>query len=373
MKMNLQRLKALIKKEFFQITRDPSSWLIAAIFPILLLFLYGYGVSLDINDLKIGVVLQDFSPETRSLVNSLTHSKFFSVQFSQDQKSLEKRLTAGDIHGIVVIPFYFERYRQENDKAPIYVIADGQSPNTASFVQNYVEGAYLNWQMQNLKEKGLSKVNVANMQPRFWYNEELSSHYFLVPGSIALIMTLIGSLLTALVVAREWERGSMEGLIATPMTMLEFLTSKMIAYFCLGMLSMAFCFIAAVFLFHVPYRGSLSLLILVSSVFLIASLAGGLFISTFAKDQFIASQIAIMSSFLPAYSMSGFIFEITSMPYWIQVLAELIPAKYFVSCLQTLFLVGDIYSLIFINLFFLILLSALPIIFTLKRSKKRLN
>ena len=371
--MNLQRVKALLKKEFFQIIRDPSSWLIAVVFPILLLFLYGYGVSLDINDLKIGVVLQDFSPQARSFANSLSHSRFFSVHFSQDQKTLEKMLTAGDIHGIVIIPFYFEKYRIEDNKGPIYVIADGQSPNTASFVQNYVEGAWLNWQTQDSLESGIKTVNLANLRPRFWYNEELSSHYFLVPGSIALIMTLIGTLLTALVVAREWERGTMEGLIATPMTMLEFLCSKMIAYFCLGMLSMAFCVSAAILLFHVPFRGSFSLLFVVSSVFLIASLAGGLFISTFAKDQFIASQIAIMSAFLPAYSMSGFIFEITSMPYWIQVLAELIPAKYFVSCLQTLFLVGDIYPLIFINLFFLSLLGLLPVALTLRRSKKRLN
>ncbi len=370
--LSLIRLKALITKEFQQIRRDPSSILIAVVFPILLLFLYGYGVSLDIDHLKIGLIVQDSSPEAQSFSDSIIHSKFFSAYPSQDQKELEKMLTSGDIHGIVIVPFYFQKKYLQNDHAPIYVIADGQSPNTANFVQNYVEAAWINWRVKEGISKQKEALNLAFLTPRFWYNEELKSHYFLIPGSIGIIMTLIGTLLTALVVAREWERGTIESIMSTPVSMIEFLLSKIIAYFCLGMFSFLICFIAATILFQVPFKGSYFLLLLTSSLFLIVSLCFGLMISSFSKDQFIASQIAIMTSFLPAYSLSGFIFEVTSMPTWIQIVADFIPAKYFVSCLQTLFLVGDIKSLIYTNLIALCILGILPIFLTLKNSKKRI-
>jgi ABC-2 type transport system permease protein len=371
--INPIRLKALVIKEFHQITRDPSSWLIAMVFPIILLFLYGYGVSLDLTDLKIGVVLQDRSKEAESFYNSLTFSKYFSIYPSQDESTLRKLMTSGEIQGIVIVPNYFHQYLKRKEKAPIYVIANGESPNTASFVQNYVEGAWMNFLVQEDIQDGSDIQNIAYIEPRFWYNPELNSKYFLVPGSIAIIMTLIGTLLTALVVAREWERGTIEAIMATPISMTEFLVAKMIAYFFLGMMSFLFCFIVSITLFHVPYRGSIPLLLLVSSVFLIVSLSGGLFISIFSKDQFIASQIAIMASFLPAYSLSGFIFEITSMPFWIQIVSTIIPARYFVSCLQTLYLVGDIYSLIIKNLLALLVLGIVPIFFAIRNSKKRIN
>jgi len=367
--MNFWRLKALIHKEFRQIKRDTSSFLIAVIFPIMLLFLYGYGVSLDLNNLKIGIDLQDLSPEARSFGHALESSPYFSCRFDHQEK-LAPLLESGAIHGIVIVPSYFEKWELSHKSAPIYVIADGQNPNTASFVQQYVFGAWKNWQAG--RERSHESFSRLQPQPRYWYNEELSSRYFLIPGSIALIMTLVGSLLTALVIAREWERGTLEGLFSTPMRMSEFLLSKMAAYFCLGVLSMLFCFFGATLLFQVPFRGSYLSLSGVASLFLIASLAGGLFISSFARDQFIASQIAIMSSFLPAYSLSGFIFEISSMPSFIQLITTIIPAKYFVSSLQTLFLAGNISSVIFKDALALFFLSLAPLIITWKRSKKRL-
>lgn len=371
--IRFQRLKALLIKEFHQILRDPSSLLIAVIFPILLLFLYGYGVSLDLDHLKIGLIVEDHSKQAESLAGCIRHSKFFDVTEGMTKQELERELIAGNIHGIVTIPFYFQKYREIGLPAPIFAAADGESPNTANFFQNYVEGAWMNWRIRDAIETQKTDLRYANASPRFWYNEELESHYFLIPGSIGIIMTLIGTLLTALVVAREWERGTIEALLATPITMLEFLLAKILAYFCLGMFSLLFCFLASIFLFSVPYRGSIHLLILVSSVFLLVSLSGGLLISSFSRDQFIASQMAIMSSFLPAYSLSGFIFEVTSMPLWIQAIAEFIPAKYFVSCLQTLYLVGDIPNLIFSNLAYLTLLGCLPIFIIFIKTKKRLN
>ena len=367
--MNFSRLRALTFKEFRQIKRDPSSFLIAVIFPIMLLFLYGYGVSLDLNHLKIGIDLQDRSLDARSFGHALESSPYFSCRFDH-QENLVPLLESGAIHGIVVVPSYFEKWELSKKGAPIYVIADGQNPNTASFVQQYVFGAWKNWQSAQDRPRKISSL--IRPQPRYWYNEELSSHYFLIPGSIALIMTLVGSLLTALVIAREWERGTLEGLFSTPMRMNEFLLSKMAAYFCLGVLSMLFCFFGATIIFQVPFRGSYLSLSGVASLFLIASLAGGLLISSFARDQFIASQIAIMSSFLPAYSLSGFIFEISSMPSFIQLITTIIPAKYFVSSLQTLFLAGNISSVIVKDALALFLLSLVPLFITWKRSKKRL-
>ena len=319
------------------------------------------------------MVLEDKSSEAYSFFQSLKHSKYFDVVLEQEESLLKKKMTSGEIQGIVVIPFYFNEYLKRNESAPIYVISNGESPNTASFVQNYIEGFWQNYLVQQKLESAQKKPPIAILEPRFWYNPELNSHYFLVPGSIAIIMTLIGTLLTALVVAREWERGTMESLLTTPIVMWEFLLSKIIAYFILGSLSFIFCFLVSISLFQVPYSGSVLLLFIVSSIFLITALSGGLFISTFSKDQFIASQMAIMSSFLPAYSLSGFIFETTSMPKIIQIISAFIPAKYFVSSLQTLYLVGNVSTLISKNILFLLLLCLLPLSYTLIKTKKRIN
>lgn len=369
-----QRVKALITKEFYQIFRDPSSILIACIFPLILLFIYGYGVSLDMNHIKLGVVLEDSNPNAESFALTLQNSKFFEVTRSTDQKLLHQLLVENKLHGIVVIPFYFSEYEEKkNPIAPIYVIADGSSPNTASFVQNYIYSAYLNWQTQ----QGISSAQKMN-QPilpvsRFWYNEELDSRHFLIPGSIAIIMTLIGTLLTALVISREWERGTMEALLATPITIRELIAAKMVAYFTLGIGSMVLCTVIALFLYGLPFRGSILVLFLVSSVFLIAALSIGLLISAKAKDQFLASQIAITTSFLPAFMLSGFVFEISSMPFVIRLLTCIIPAKYMVSSLQTLFLTGNVMKLLLLNMLALSLIAVVPLFFLTRQVKKRLD
>jgi ABC-2 type transport system permease protein len=208
---------------------------------------------------------------------------------------------------------------------------------------------------------------------RFWYNEELDSRHFLIPGSIAIIMTLIGTLLTALVISREWERGTMEALLATPVTIRELIISKMVAYFVLGIFSMVLCTVIALFLYGLPFRGSIFVLFLVSSVFLIAALSLGLLISAKAKDQFLASQIAITTSFLPAFMLSGFVFEISSMPLSIRLVTCIIPAKYMVSSLQTLFLAGNVMRLLLFNMLALALIAVVPLFLLTRQVKKRLD
>jgi len=370
----IQRVKALIIKEFFQIIKDPSSILIAIVFPLILLFIYGYGISLDMDNLQVGLYMQDNSSTAQSFEKSLTNSQFFHIRKSLDEKELEKMLVAGDINGIIKIPFYFSEYKELPDYlGPIYVIGDGSSPNTAVFVQNYVLGAWQNWLVQQRISKGRPFIPGIQADPRFWYNEKLNSQYVLVPGSIAIIMTLIGTLLTSLVIAREWERGTMEALMTTPMTIQEFLFSKMFTYFFLGMGSMIFSTFLAIFLFNLPFRGSFFALFIVSSAFLIVALGTGLLISTISRSQFIASQISIISAFLPSFMLSGFIFEISSMPVIIRAITYLIPTKYMVSSIRTLFLAGTVYRLLFYNVMIMVIISIILLGATFVRSRKRLD
>jgi ABC-2 type transport system permease protein len=371
---SFRRVRALIFKEFVQIVRDPSSILISVVLPLVLLFLYGFGVSLDIDHLRIGLVLEDTAPDAQSFAKSLTDSRYFDVTIVRDRRELAGEIMAGKIRGFVVIPSYFSAFRdRKSTVAPIQVIADGSEPNTAQFVQNYVSSAWLNWLRQESISRDLKGLPLVNVQPRFWYNEELESRNFLVPGSLAIIMTLIGTLLTALVVSREWERGTMEALMATPITITELLAGKLIPYFIMGMGSMTLCVIEAKIMYDLPFRGSWFALELITACFLTTALGLGLLISTIARNQFVAAQAAMVAAFLPAYILSGFIFEIGSMPAPIRFLTNFVPAKYFVTSLQTVFLVGDIWSLLIVNIIPMLIIGALIFIATARRTVKRLD
>jgi ABC-2 type transport system permease protein len=374
MYLSLQRLKALIIKEFFQMIRDPSSFLIGILLPAILMFIYGFGVSLDLNHLRIGLVLEDTSPDARSFAQALTDSPFFNVKIVRDRRELTDDILSGSIRGFVVVPSYFSAFRQKPDLiAPIQVIADGSEANTASLLHNYVSGAFEKWRQTERILKNDQESPLVRVQPRFWYNEQLESRNFLIPGSLAIIMTLIGTLLTALVVAREWERGTMEALMATPVHIVEIIIGKLIPYFILGMLSLTICFFVAIFLYQVPFRGSILALALVSAVFLCSALGLGLLISTVVKNQFAAAQAALVAAFLPAFMLSGFIFEIASMPLFIRAITYVLPARYFVSSLQTLFLVGNVWSLIFLNLTAMAVIAFVIFIATARRTVKRLD
>jgi len=371
--ISLRRLRSLIWKESLQIISDPSSILIAFVLPVVLLFLFGYAVSLDISRLKIGVALQERTAESESLVAALRDSKYFDVKESLDQRGLERDLVSGRIRGIVVIPINFSRKMVwERDQSPVQVIADGSEPNTANFVQNYVRAAIAVWSQRRAMETGTDMPSQIVEDSRVWFNASLESKNYLVPGSIAIVLTLIGTLLTALVVAREWERGTMEALMATPVRIQELVLGKLIPYFCLGLGSMAFCTMVAVGIFGVPLRGSLLSLGLITSAFLAGSLGIGLLVSTLSKSQFVASQIALVLGFLPALQLSGFLFEISSTPLPIQGLTYLFPARYLVQALQTIFLAGDIPVLLWTNGLVLAVFAALFFFLTARVTRKRL-
>lgn len=369
-----RRLRALIRKEIYQIVRDPSTILISVVIPLLLLFLFAFGVSLDLDHMRMGLVMEDSSPDAQSLAKSFMDSRYFEVDVVRDRREVVPKIETGEIRGFVVIPSYFTDFLKTPKKlAPIQSIADGSETNTANFFQYYVAGAVQNWVQQEAVSQGRSSIPSINVQSRVWYNEELESRDYLLSGSLAIIMTLIGTLLTALVISREWERGTMEALISTPVKPGEIIIGKVVPYFILGILSMAICVIASVFVFGIPFRGSYWVLGIVSSAFLFSALGQGILISTVSKNQAIAYQIALVSAFLPAFVLSGFLFEIFSMPAWIRALTYILPARYFVQCLQGLFLVGNIWSSLFWNIIPMLVIGSLFFLIIKRKTVKRLD
>jgi ABC-2 type transport system permease protein len=370
-----RRFRAMLVKESLQILRDPSTFLIAFVLPLLLLFLFGYGVSLDTSRTRIGVALQDSSAPALSLATAYERSRWFEVDGRRDVATLKRELIAGRIRGIVVIPGDFgQRFTAGGAPAEIQIVTDGALPNTAGFVAAYAEGVRAAWAAGQAAEHGAAppRPPIA-LAPRFWFNPELASRFFLIPGSIAIVMTMIGTLLTALVVAREWERGTMEAIMATPVGMGEFLATKVIPYFLLGLCSMALCTLLAIFAFGVPFRGSPLALLAIASAFLVPALGQGLLISALTKNQFVASQVALLSAFLPAMMLSGFLFEIASMPWPIQALTYIVPARYLIPPLQSVFLVGDLWGLFLRNIAVMLGFGALFFMLAIRTTRRRIG
>jgi ABC-2 type transport system permease protein len=369
---SLRRLAALLGKESIQIVRDPSSILIAFVLPLILLFLFGYGVSLDANIVRIGIAVETPSAPAQSLAAAFRASRFFDVRQAQDRRELTPLMVAGDIRGIVVIPATFSREAlRDPSTARIQVLTDGSEPNTAKFVENYAQGVWQGWVAERLPSH--VKGQRIALEPRFWFNPELRSRYFLVPGCIAIVMTLVGTLLTALVVAREWERGTMEAMMATPISTTELIIGKLLPYFVLGLCAMALCTAIGVFLFGVPLRGSFLALLAISAAFLVPALGQGLLISSATKNQFVASQAALLSGFLPAFLLSGFVFEISSMPTVIQAFTYIVPARYLIPSLQTVFLAGNIWPLFLTNIAAMFGIGAVFLVLTMRTTRKSLE
>jgi ABC-2 type transport system permease protein len=368
-----RRLRALVRKEFLQILRDPSSIAIAFLMPVVLLLLFGYGVSLDAEHVPVALVVAQPDGETASFVGSFYGSRYFSPVVMAEMRTAEQALMAHQVEAIVCLREDFARGLNGPGGAPVQVIVKGTDANNARIVIGYVEGAWAKW----LEQRALARRELVNVpvqaEQRVWFNSEMRSRNFLVPGLIAVIMTLIGALLTAMVMSREWERGTMEALLVTPVAVPELLLGKIIPYFLLGMGGMALSLGMAVWLFGVPFRGSLWVLVGASSLFLLTALGIGLLISTWAKNQFLAGQAAIVTTFLPAFILSGFIFDIGSMPWPVRVLTHAMAARYFVSILQTVFLAGNVWPVIVPNALALAAMAALFLGLTRRNSRKRLE
>ncbi len=343
-RFDMRRLRAMITKEFVQIGRDPSTFLIALAMPLLLLFLFGYAVSLDTSGTRVALVQEDSSAAALSLERSYRASSYFSPTILHNRHDARDMMIRGKVRGIITIPQNFGKDIAAGRIPDVQVVTDGSQPNTAQFVASFADGVFQTWLVNEGLPGAETNLPQIDVSARFWYNPGLKSRYFLVPGSIAIVMTMIGTLLTALVVAREWERGTMEAIMATPVSMAEFVASKILPYYLLALASMTLCTVIAVTLFGLPFRGSLIALYLIASAFLMPALGLGLFISSAIKNQFVASQMALLVSFLPTFMLSGFLYEIPAMPVWLQALTYLVPARYLIPSLQTLFLTGDIWG-----------------------------
>ena len=367
--IDLHRLLALVRKETLQAVRDPSAILIAFVLPVILLFLFAFAVSLDVRDVRLGLVLESDSAAAQSLAAAFSGTRYFSVTPARSRQEIEPHLVSGDLHGMVVIPQDFEQRLLNPTRGPVVqIITDGTQPNTANFVGAYAEGVIRTW------AAGQGRVAVPiELVPRFWYNPEVESRRFLIPGAIAIIMTMIGTLLTAMVVSREWERGTMEAMMSTPASILEILVGKLLPYFFLGLAATLVCALAAVWLFDVPLRGSGLALLMLSSVFLVPALGQGLLISALARNQFVAAQVALISGFLPALLLSGFLFEIDSMPLVIRALTHIVAARYFVACLQSVFLSGDTWPLFLPNMAAMLAIGAVFFTITALKTRKSLD
>ncbi len=366
-----RRLRAMLVKESLQIARDPSTFLIAFVLPMLLLFLFGYGVNLDTARSRVGLSVQDSSEAAKSLAGSYQSSRWFDVRETGAVSQLSPQMVAGRIRGIIVIPDGFGRQVAAGG-GDIQVLADGSMPNTASFIGAYAEGVRASWAAARASDRRAIKAPPIQTAPRFWFNPELKSRYFLVPGSIAVVMTMVGTLLTSLVIAREWERGTLEAIMATPVGMIEFIITKVLPYFLLALLSMSLCAVLAITVFGVPFRGSVLALLAIATAFLFPALGQGLLISAATKNQFVASQVALLSAFLPTMLLSGFLFEISSMPKAIQVITYLVPSRYLIPQLQTVFIAGDDWSLFLPNMAALTGFGVLFFVLAVRATKRRI-
>ena len=343
-----RRVWSLVKKEARQVARDPSSIAIGIVLPVILILLFGYGMSLDVTNTPVAVVLEDPSPAATDLAASFRLSPYFDARLMTSMREAQELMLARKVDGIVRIRPDFGRRLSQGD-AEVQVLVHGVDANHARIVQSYAQGAVGQWAARRGAEGKEILTGPVVVQSRLWFNETNESRYFLVPGLIVLIMTLIGALLTSLVMAREWERGTLEALFVTPVRPEEILLGKTSPYFILGMIGFALCLLAAKFLFDVPFRGSVIVLTGASTLYLLVALAIGLLISSAFKSQFVASQITLLVTFLPAVMLSGFLFDLRSMPAAVRMITHLLPARYYVTLLQTIFLAGDIWAVILPN------------------------
>ena len=363
-----RRLVAMLKKEVLQILRDPSTMLIAFGLPVILILIFGYALNLDAGRTRIGVARQDSGEAAVSLASAFSQSSWFAVVEAGDVARLKDALVAGDIRGIVVIPQDFSR-KVAHGGGTIEVITDGSQPNNAGFVASYAEGLRQSWAQARGGRGAVAPP--LELTLRYWYNPGSISRYFLVPGAVAIVMTMIGALLTALVLAREWERGTMEAILATPLSMGELLMSKVLPYYALGLGALVMCSGVSLVLFEVPFRGSVLALFAIASCYLYCVLGQGLMISALTRSQFVASQIALLTAFLPSLLLSGFIYEIASAPQWVQWVTRLVPTRYLIPALQTVFLAGDDWALFLPDMAMMLLFGSVFFLITWARSKRR--
>ena len=354
--MSFTRFWAVARKEVVQILRDSRSLIIVLIMPVILVLLFGYGVNLDLKGLPVYVYDRDGSQQSQDLLKRFQASAYFNlVRVANGYPELARSLDDGDAKMGIVVPWDFSERLRDGRPAQVQAIVDGTDDNTANvligYAQAVVQGYSSQIQLDWLQSRGQPAQSApVSVETRTWYNEDLESSAFIVPGVLALVMSVIGAFLTSLTIAREWERGTMEQLISTPVTPLEIMLGKLAPYFIIGMFDVIVCALIAIYWFHVPFRGSFLTLLASSAMFMVVVLSLGFFISVIAKSQLAASQIALLVTFLPAFLLSGFLYSIEQMPLVLQWITRILPARYYVSVLKKIFLKGTPTALLYADL-----------------------
>lgn len=375
--MNFRRTRAVARKEFLHILRDPRSLALALALPLLMLLLFGYALSLDVDRIPTIIYDQDRTPESRDLIAEFQGSRYFSVLGSVESYAPIERAIDGNrcLLGLVIPPTYAKDLLAGRE-AMVQLLVDGSDSNTASIALGYADALVQAYAMQ-LKSEAQVRLGGGETKPpidtriRVWYNGDLKSRNYIVPGLIAVILMIIASLLTSLTIAREWENGTMEQLLATPVRPAELVLGKLAAFFTLGITDMIVCLLVGVYVFEVPFKGNIVLLFLGSCAFLFGALCSGIFISAAARSQLLAYQLGVLSSFLPAFLLSGFIYSVESMPLVIQMISYLVPARYFVTIIKGIFLKGVGLEVLWLEFALLIVYAALVFVAATNKMRQK--
>lgn len=364
--MKFRRVKAMARKEFLHIVRDTRSLVMALLVPLFMLILFGYALSLDVDHIPTLIVDLDGTPASRDLRARFEGTPYFDVKGVDTSTALvDREIDRGSILLGVVIPSGFHRELSRGGRAGVQLLLDGSDSNTASIAINYAQTLITNWSVERMASRRAPAPVEA--QVRVFYNSDLKSRNFLIPGLIAVVLMIIAALLTSLTIAREWENGSMEQLLSTPLRPAEIVLGKLAAYFAIGAVDVITSVLMGVFVFDVPLRGNLFFLAFASGIFLFGALSWGILISAIAKTQLLAYQMGMLSSFLPAFLLSGFMYSVENMPRPIQVVSMIVPARYFITILKSLYLKGEGLTLLWLQVLFLLLYAG--IVFALATRK----
>lgn len=354
---SIRRFKVLLLRECRQTFRTRGAVAIVFAAPALLLVLFAYSVSLDIERVPIAIVIEHSTPEARDLAGSFNNARYFRPVFFHERRAAERAFDKGDVSGVIVMAGDFARAALGDDQAPVQVLANGVDPRISRIVTSYTESAIATWLSQRVLAGRATGVEPVRIRPRTWFNAELESRNFLAPGLVGLLMAVTGPLLTALVIAREWERGTLEALLSTSMTGREFIAAKIAWYLMLGLVAVMLMIGLTVYVMDVPFRGSVLPVTLGASLFMLCALGLGIVISMAARTQIAATRLTLTTGYLPAYMLSGVLFDLRNAPEPIQWISCLVPARYFVSILHTTMLAGDIWTIILPDLAGLALIS----------------
>jgi ABC-2 type transport system permease protein len=377
--MRWHRLAAIVRKEVIQISRDLPSLLITVAMPLLLMLAFGYGVRFDIQHIPVYVYDREGSQQSQEFLKHFQASQYFNVVKTVDNyPTLIQALDAGACRLAIVIPVNFSEQLKTGGPVSVQALIDATDNNMANVSISYSEAVVQNYNRE-IQIDWLRRHGQAGLQPpltvdtRTWFNEDLESTATIVPGVVAIIMAVIGAFLTSLTIAREWERGTMEQLISTPVTPLELMVGKLVPYFVIGLLDTALCAGMAIWWFQVPFHGQWSVFFLSCTLFLIVVLSMGYVVSVVAKSQLAASQTALIATFLPAFLLSGFIYPIDQMPVVIQLITHLIPARYFMTIIRDVFLKGTSIPLLLNDLLALAIFAILLTVLATRAFHKKLS